>query len=180
MWSLGAVAATSEAAPVMSATCDRRSGVTRADGLRHRRARGFSWSGRRASDRSLGFSPPFCTARRAVRFDGRTVDHDEPRRTATSYERCQNPLPQPALAPSVVPIKNRRIWPVFVGQSPPPATLAQTVDDSGDDTAIILALRTGVDRRQMRRDHRPLFVNKPKVVSHDPSPPRKLESQFAN
>jgi hypothetical protein len=51
------------------------------------------------------------------------------------------------------------------------------MDDAADDAAIALALRSGVDHRKMRRDHRPLLITEPKIVRHESSPPQELESR---
>jgi hypothetical protein len=51
------------------------------------------------------------------------------------------------------------------------------MDDAADDAAIVLAFRPGVDHRKMRRHCRPLLIAEPKIVRHESSPPRELESR---
>ena len=112
-----------------------------------------------------------------MRLDGRTVDHRARWGIAAGNECREYPLPQTALAPAVISIEDRRIRPVLVGKSAPTAALAQPMDDPADDAAIVHALRSGVDHREMRLDRRPLLIAEREIVRHESSPPDELESQ---
>jgi hypothetical protein len=153
-------------------------GNDRAGVLLRRRVRGFLSCARRASAQWLDFAPPFsCAARRAMRLDGRTIDHRERRGIATSNERREYTLPQTALAPPIISIEDRRIRPVSLGKCAPSAALAQPMDDPADDATIVRALRSSVDHRKMRLDRRPLLVIEPEIVRHESSLPHELESR---
>ena len=133
---------------------------------------------RRAIGQWLGLGTPFLgAARRTMRLHRRTVDHDERGRIGAFDESGEQTLPQPALAPTIVPVEHRRIRPVFIRKRTPSTAFTQPVDDPADDAPIILPLRPGMDHRKMRRERRKLFVRQPKIVRHDLSPPYRLESR---
>ena len=105
-----------------------------------------------------------------MRLDGRTIDHCERGRITAFDERCEYRSPQTALAPTIEPVEDCRIWSVFIGKRAPPAALAQPMDDPADDAPIVLALRSGVDHRKMRLDRRPLLIAEPEIVRHEFKP----------
>ena len=113
-----------------------------------------------------------------MRLDGGAVDHRKRGRVAVFDERVKYGLPQAALAPAIVSVEDRRIWPVFVGKRTPSTALAQPMDDAADDAPIVLAFRSSMNHREMRRDRRPLLVTEPENIRHESSPPpQRLESR---
>src|SRR5580704_17393369 len=152
--------------------CFRRSEGKRAGGLPGRRRHGFSSSSRRASDRWPGLRTPFFGAvRRAMRLDRRTVDHRERGWIGAFDQGCEDALPQPAPAPAVISIEDRRIRPKFIRKRAPSAAFTKAMDDPADYPMIILPFRAGVDHWKMRRQSAPLLVIEPKVVRHESDPP---------
>jgi hypothetical protein len=48
--------------------------------------------------------------------------------------------------------------------------------NAADDPPVVLPYRPGMHQWQVRRDRRPLPIVQPKIIRHDPSPPKELES----
>lgn len=121
-----------------------------------RSARGFSWSARRASGRSLVHAPPFSAARRAMRFDRGGADGQSHAVFAAAGERFKDRPPMSALGPAIETIVDRRVR-TIVGRAIAPACAAlKHVNDTADDASIVVAHRSGLVRWQMRLYHSPL------------------------
>jgi putative transposase len=73
-------------------------------------------------------------------------------------------------------LNTRRIRPIFVGKCTPLTALAQPMDHVADDAATILAFRSRMNHRNMRRDRRPLLIAEPEIIGHESSPAERLES----
>jgi hypothetical protein len=54
------------------------------------------------------------------------------------------------------------------------------VHNAADDAPIVLPHRAGMHHRQVRRNRRPLPIAQPKIIRHDPNPPKELESHSFN
>lgn len=150
-----------------------------------RSARGFSWSARRASGRSLAHAPPFSAARRAMRFDRGGVDGQSHAVFAAAGERFKDRPPMSALGPAIETIVDRRVG-TIVGRAIAPACAAlKHVNDTADDASIVVAHRSGLVRWQMRLYQSPLLVVEPEQSFAHRSPPAwnqpaARESEFAN
>ena len=97
-------------------------------------------------------------------LDGRAVDHGQIRCGAGVDQLGEQLLPQPAFAPAVEAIVDRRAWPVGARQRPPAAALAQNEKDAADDPSVVNPHRAGVDLRQQRLDPPPLPIIQPAMI----------------
>lgn len=149
-----------------------------------RSSREFSWSARRASGRSPVHAPPFSAARRAMRLDRSRVDGQSHAILAAAGERFKDHSPMSTLGPAIEPIVDRRVRTIIGRAIAPACTGLKHVNDTADDASIIIALRSGLVRWQMRLCPSPLLVVEPKQSCAHRSP--RVESigarepQFAN
>jgi len=93
-----------------------------------------------------------------VRLHMRTVETELVRNIARSCNLLEQPLPKPALRPSVVAIVNRGRWAVFRRHVAPAASGLENVQDATDDPTIIDARLTRLAARQMWINRSPRFV----------------------
>ena len=145
-----------------------------------RSARGFSWSDRRASGRSPVHAPPFSAARRAVRLNRGGVDGQSHAVLTAAGERFKDRPPMSAPGPAIKAIVDRRVR-TIVGRTIAPACAAlEHVNDTADDASIVIALRSGLVRWQMRFYLSPLLVIEPEQSFAHRSPPRRINSVQGN
>ena len=92
--------------------------------------------------------------------------------------------PSSALGPTIEAIVDRRVRPVFRWTIAPSRTRLQHVNDAADDATIIVPIRSGQSRRQVRFYPRPLLIVQPKqAATHLSSPNQNMrtrESRGAN
>ena len=147
---------------------------------RGRLARGFSWSSRRVSGRPPVHAPPFSAARRAMRLDRGGVDGQNHAVLAAAGERFKDRLPMSALGPAVEPIVDRRVRTKVRRAIAPAGAALKHVNDTADDTSIVVARRSGLVRWQMRLYLSPLFVVEPEQSLAHRSPPCRISSLQGN
>ena len=126
-----------------------------------RSARGSSWSVRHASGRPPVCAPPFSAARRTMRLDRGGVDGQGHAVLAAAGKRFKDRLPMPPFGPAIEPVVNRRVRTVVRRTVAPSSAALKHVNDTADDTAIVIASRSGLVRWQMRFDPSPLLVIQP-------------------
>lgn len=145
-----------------------------------RSARGFSWSGHRASTRSPDHAPPFPPlAERCALIEVESMDKvtpSLPQRASASKIACQ----MSTLGPAIEPIVDRRVG-TIVGRAIAPACAAlKHVNDTADDASIVIARWVGLVRWQMRLYLSPLLVVEPKQSFAHRSPPCRINSVRGN
>ena len=84
------------------------------------------------------------------------------RRINGSRDAFENLLPNAAIAPTGEPVVDGLVRTIFRRTILPAATHLQNVHDPAQDAPIVLALGTGLVRRQMWNDLRPLLIVEPK------------------
>ena len=99
-------------------------------------------------------------------------------------QRFKDRAPSSALCPTIEAIVDRRVRPVFRWTIAPPRTRLQHVNDAADDAPIVVPIRSGQSRRQVRFYPRPLLIIQPKqAATHLSSPNQNMrtrESRGAN
>src|ERR1700740_1098333 len=113
---------------------------------RGRSARGFSWSGRRASGQSPVHAPPFSAARRAMRLNRGGVDRQSHAVLAAAGKRFKDWLPMSALGPEIETIIDRRVRTIIGRAIAPACTALKHMNDTADNASIIIARRAGLVR----------------------------------
>ena len=89
-------------------------------------------------------------------------------------QRFKDRAPSSALGPAVEAIVNGRVRAVFMRAIAPSRTRLQHVNDSADDTPVVVPIWPRQSRRQMRLDTRPLPVIQPKQTrAHSLAPESK-------
>ena len=73
-------------------------------------------------------------------------------------QRFKDRAPSSALCPTIEAIVDRRVRPVFRWTIAPPRTRLQHVNDAADDAPIVVPIRSGQSRRQVRFYPRPLLI----------------------
>jgi len=107
---------------------------------------------------------PFPAAGAAVCLDMGTVQGDLARWLGGCCHRLEYLLPDAAIAPSGEAIVDGLRGAVFPWAIDPTAADLQDMHDPAQDAPVILALRPGLVRRQVRHDLRPLIVGEPKQM----------------
>ena len=117
-------------------------------------------------------------------FDRGRVERQRDGIFAGLGQRFKDCAPSPALGPAVEAIVDGRARAVFTRAVAPSPTRLQHVNDAADDAPIVVALRPGEPRRQMRLDTCPLPVIQPKqTIAHSLAPrinTQARESRDAN
>ena len=89
-------------------------------------------------------------------------------------QRFKDRAPSSALGPPVEAIVDGRVRAVFTRAIAPSRTRLQHVNDSADDTPVVVPIWPRQSRRQMRLDTRPLPVIQPKQTrAHSLAPESK-------
>ena len=145
-----------------------------------RSVRGFSWSARRASGRSLVRAPPFSAARRAMRLDRGRVDGQSHAILAAVGERFKDRLPMSALGPAIKTIVDGRVRTILGRTIAPACATLKHVNDAADNASIVIARRTSLVGWQMRLYPSPLLVVQPEQSLAHPSPPHRINSMRGN
>jgi len=145
-----------------------------------RLVRGFLWSARRASGRSLVHAPPFSAARRAMRLNRSGVDGQSHAVLAATRERFKDRLPMAALGPAIEAIVDRRVRTKLGRAVAPARTALKHVNDAADDASIVFTRRPGLVRWQMRLYLSPLLVVKPEKSFAHRSPSCRISSGQGN
>src|SRR4051794_4568429 len=110
-----------------------------------------------------------------MRFDVGGVDHLRFRRSTIAGELPEQVFPYAAPSPPSEAIVDRRVRPVFRWTIAPPRTRLQHMNDAADDAPIVVPIRSGQSRRQVRFYPRPLLIIQPKQAAT-----RTRESHGAN
>nr|WP_235977269.1 hypothetical protein [Bradyrhizobium archetypum] len=114
-----------------------------------RSARGFSWSGHRASGRSPVHAPAFLPlAERCALIE--VEDGQSHAVLAAAGERFKDRLPISALGAAIETITDRRVRAIVGRAVASPRAALKNMNDAADNASIVIARRAGLVRRQMR------------------------------
>jgi hypothetical protein len=97
-------------------------------------------------------------------------------------QNLEDRTPSPAFGPTIEAIVDGRVRTIFTRTIAPSSSRLQHVNDAADDAPIVLALRPGQSRRQVRLNTRPLPVVQPKQTlshSHTPESVQGVENHMA-
>jgi hypothetical protein len=151
----------------------RRSAGSRAGGLVVTERVGLGGApAARAADRlmaGIAFTPFFAPGAERCAFTAELSISVTRGGSAQATRGSEDSLPEPALAPAVPAVEDRRVRPVFRRQGPPPAAFAQHRDNAAEHPPIVHAPWPRMHHRQVRLDRRPLYVVQPEQARHDPS-----------
>jgi len=104
-------------------------------------------------------------------FDRSRVERQRDGIFAELGQRFKDCAPSSALGPTVKAIVDGRVRAVFTRAIAPAPTRLQHVNDAADDAPIVVPLRPGQSRRQMRLDTCPLPIIQPKqTIAHSLAP----------
>jgi hypothetical protein len=134
------------------------------DGILRPSTHGFWSSVPRASVRSPGFSPPFSTRCRAMRFDSGTIDQDLLGWPSGLRERTEQTDPDPLGRPADIAVVEGLPRPVVWRRVDPATTRLQHIDDPADHPTIVNPRLASRVCRQMRFDLRKLLGRKPEMI----------------
>ena len=134
-------------------------------GREDRSAHGFLSCGLRANGRLLDCAPPFSAGGTTMSFDRGRVERQHNAVFARLGQRFEDCAPSSSLGPAIEAIVDRRVRAVFTRTIAPSCTRLEHVNNAADDAPVVVPIRPGQSRRQMRFDTRPLPVIQPKQTS---------------
>ena len=115
-----------------------------------------------------------------MRFDRGGVDGQSHAVLAAAGERFKDRLPMSALGPAIKAIVDRRVRTIVGRTIAPASTALEHMNDTADNTSIVIARRASLVRWQMRLNLSPLLVVQPEQSLAHRSPLHRINSMRGN